>query len=149
MNHPIVEALGLALLHSLWECSLAALLFAALTLVFRSSNDVSRRLPRNVIDAGYPGDHFRRIVGRLDSHGCRGEYCCTFSSSRPVNVNRSARAQHAGGYTLVLRFDRMDLAHGSDRHDGVVGCWLGSRAAPQTPQRASDRGELAWNESHY
>ncbi len=38
MNHPIVEALGLALLHSLWECSLAALLFAALTLVFRSSN---------------------------------------------------------------------------------------------------------------
>ena len=38
MNDPIVEALGLALLHSLWECSLIALLFAAFTLVFRSSN---------------------------------------------------------------------------------------------------------------
>ncbi len=38
MNDPTVQALGLALIHSLWECSLVALLFALFTFLFRGSN---------------------------------------------------------------------------------------------------------------
>lgn len=38
MNDPTVQALGLALIHSLWECSLVTLLFALFTFLFRGSN---------------------------------------------------------------------------------------------------------------
>lgn len=38
MNHAVVEALGWALIHSLWECGAAALLFAVVSMVLRSAN---------------------------------------------------------------------------------------------------------------
>lgn len=38
MNHPVVEALGQTLIHSLWECAIVALLFAVFNLLVRTAN---------------------------------------------------------------------------------------------------------------